>query len=426
MTSGPLQPFARNRLLHGILAAYAFIFLATAIAPRDRLTWVLENILVVLGIGVMALTYRRFAFSNASYLLIGLYLGLHAVGTQTGYMHAPAGDWLRDTFGLSRNPYDRIVHCAFGLLLAYPLHELLVRVGGIRGSAAYWLPAGIILALGSGFESIEAAVAHLADPAAGPAWLGAQGDEWDAQFDMSAALVGAAFAMLLAWTVRRGKNVAKATHPPRVPMPPFRERRLLQALCLAYAFIWIVAAIHPVKRDDWLIENILVFAAMPALFFTYRRLPLSDPAYVLIFLFLVLHAAGAHYTYSEVPLGYWIKETVHLQRNHFDRLVHLSFGLLLTYPLREIFIRVLQPRPGWTGSLAATMILAFGGFFEIIEGLVARVVNPELGAAYLGTQGDVWDAQKDMALALFGAALVILWTMWRDKRGVSSENSVTA
>jgi putative membrane protein len=140
--------------------------------------------------------------------------------------------------------------------------------------------------------------------------------------------------------------------------------------------------------------------------FTYRRLPLSDVSYVLLFLFLSLHSAGAHYTYSEVPFGYWLKETFDLQRNHFDRIVHFAFGLLLTYPVHEILTRTVQPRGVWPLLLAVAVITAFSGFFEIVEGIVALLVNPELGAAYLGTQGDVWDAQKDMALATGGAVIV--------------------
>lgn len=186
----------------------------------------------------------------------------------------------------------------------------------------------------------------------------------------------------------------------------FGERRLLHALCVCYALVWVIAAIKPVNRTDWLLENLLVFAFVPLLVFTYRRLPLSNAAYVLIFLFLILHAAGAHYSYSEVPFGYWLKETFHLRRNHFDRIVHFSFGLLLTYPVHEVLVRIVKVRGFWALLVPAAVIVSLSGFFEIVEGIVAWLVNPELGAAYLGIQGDVWDAQKDMALAIFGAALV--------------------
>ena len=187
---------------------------------------------------------------------------------------------------------------------------------------------------------------------------------------------------------------------------PFRKRKLLQILCASYAVIWIIAAIDPLKRSDWLLENLLVFGCVPVLIFTYRRLPLSDASYILIFLFLAMHTVGAHYTYAEVPFGYWLKETLHLERNHFDRIVHFSFGIM-AYPIREIFVRVTKARGIWALLLPAAITISFSGFFEIIEAVIATLVNPELGAAYLGLQGDVWDAQKDMALAVVGAALAV-------------------
>ena len=196
-------------------------------------------------------------------------------------------------------------------------------------------------------------------------------------------------------------------------MKPFRDRRLLQVLCACYAVIWIIAAINPKDRADWLIENILVFVSVPVLAFTYRRLPLANASYTLLFLFLALHSAGAHYTYSEVPFGYWLKDAFDLRRNHFDRIVHFAFGLLLTYPTYEVLKRTVRPRGVWAVLLAVAVIAALSGFFEIVEGIVALLVSPELGAAYLGTQGDVWDAQKDMALATGGAvivaAVIALW-----------------
>jgi putative membrane protein len=188
---------------------------------------------------------------------------------------------------------------------------------------------------------------------------------------------------------------------------PFHKRHLLHLLVLCYSIVWALAAVNPVKRNDWFVENLLVFICVPVLVFTYRRLPLSDTSYFLIFLFLLLHAAGAHYTYAEVPFGYWLKNFFHWRRNHFDRVVHFSFGLLLTYPMRELLRPALKPRGFWTLFLPAAVIVSLSGFFEIIEAVVAAIVDPELGAAYLGIQGDVWDAQKDMGLAVAGAALVV-------------------
>lgn len=193
---------------------------------------------------------------------------------------------------------------------------------------------------------------------------------------------------------------------------PFHERRLLHLLCVCYVIAWIIAAVDPVKRSDWLLENLLVFAFVPTLIFTYRRLPLSDASYVLIFLFLVMHSAGAHYTYAEVPLGFWLKDTLHLERNHFDRIVHFSFGIM-AYPVQEVLMRAMRARGFWALLLPVAIVVSFSGFFEIIEAVIAMIVSPELGAAYLGLQGDVWDPQKDMGLAMLGSLLTMSISAFR-------------
>jgi putative membrane protein len=153
---------------------------------------------------------------------------------------------------------------------------------------------------------------------------------------------------------------------------------------------------------------LLVFVAIPVLILTYRRFPLSNTTYVLAFLFLVLHTAGAHYRYADVPLGFWLQATFSLTRNHFDRIVHLSYGLLLTWPACEILVRAAGLRGFWAGAMPPVLIVAISGLFETLEAAVAVLVEPELGAAYLGTQGDVWDAQRDMALALAGTIPAIV------------------
>lgn len=192
-------PFFSNRFLQILLAGYALIWIGTAIRPRDWSTWALENIAVVIFLAMLAATYRRFTFSNLSYLLILVFLSLHAVGAHTGYAQSPVGFWLKEMLGLQRNPYDRIIHFAFGLLMAYPVREILIRSGTISGGAANWLPVSLMLTASVCFEIIEAVVAELVSPGAGPAWLGAQGDEWDAQLDMAMALLGALAAMLITW-----------------------------------------------------------------------------------------------------------------------------------------------------------------------------------------------------------------------------------
>lgn len=190
----------------------------------------------------------------------------------------------------------------------------------------------------------------------------------------------------------------------------FRRNRLLQALAVWYAGVWIVTAIQPVFPTDWLMENVLVFLFVTVLAFTYHRFALSDLSYILITLFLTLHAVGAHYTYAEVPLGYWMKDWFGFQRNHFDRLVHFLFGLLMAYPVREMFLRVASARGFWAYYLPLDVTLAFSAVYEITEWLAAVGVAPEAGDAYLGTQGDIWDAQKDMLAAGTGALICMVTT----------------
>ena len=190
----------------------------------------------------------------------------------------------------------------------------------------------------------------------------------------------------------------------------FRENVILKSLVMLYALVWIGTAIAPAYRSDWLLENILVVLFVPLLIVTYRILPLSDLSYVLITLFMILHAVGAHYTYAEVPLGYWVKDFLHLSRNHFDRIVHGSFGLLMAYPIREVFMRVASSRGFWAYYLPLDVTLAFSAVYEIMEMAIAKIVSPGAGDAYLGTQGDVWDAQMDMGCAATGAVLCMSMT----------------
>lgn len=192
--------------------------------------------------------------------------------------------------------------------------------------------------------------------------------------------------------------------------PNFWRKRLLQGLLVWYTIFWVWMAIAPVDRRDWLLENLLVFVLVGVLAATYRKFPLSDLSYVLITTFLTLHGVGAHYTYSEVPLGFWIKDTFDLSRNHFDRIAHFSYGLLMAYPVREVFLRVANARGFWAYYLPLDVTLSFSALFEIVEAVIAQFVAPNLGNAYLGTQGDVWDAQKDMTAVLVGALLCMALT----------------
>jgi len=190
---------------------------------------------------------------------------------------------------------------------------------------------------------------------------------------------------------------------------PTMERVLMGWLLL----LWLVTAIAPSYRHDWLLENLLVFVAVIALAATRRRFRFSSLAYALISVFLSLHLIGAHYTYSETPLGYWMQDWFGWQRNHYDRLVHFAFGLLIVIPVRELLCRAARLHGHWLWFLSLSVIMAFSALYEAIEAIAAMLISPELGAAYLGTQGDEFDAQKDSLLALLGAILtLLLWTLW--------------
>ncbi|MNF67372.1 Inner membrane protein YjdF [compost metagenome] len=188
---------------------------------------------------------------------------------------------------------------------------------------------------------------------------------------------------------------------------PSRKRQLaLIAGILLLAWLW--AAFNPLSRGDWLLENLLVFFFAGLLLATYRRFAFSLTAYWLFALFLGMHLYGSHYTYSETPLGYWFQEAFALGRNHYDRLVHFSFGLLLVYPLRELLQRSAGLSGRWLAILSLAVVMAMSALYEQVEMLAAVIVSPELGSAFLGTQGDEWDAQKDSGLAMLGALSMLL------------------
>ncbi len=193
----------------------------------------------------------------------------------------------------------------------------------------------------------------------------------------------------------------------------FRDNRFLQGLLVWLVALWVLTAIEPYNRRDWLLENLLVFIYGALLILTYRRFAFSNLSYGLFGLFMSMHLVGAHYTYSEVPFGFWLQDVLDLSRNHYDRIVHFSFGLLIGYPFRELLIRAVGVRPAWSYLMVMITVLGFSGFYEALEGIVAVIVSPELGAAYLGTQGDEWDAQKDTALAFSGAvtAMAVTWSL---------------
>jgi len=190
-------------------------------------------------------------------------------------------------------------------------------------------------------------------------------------------------------------------------LDPFQRNRVLHVLTAAYAAVWIWAAINPLHFDDWLLENVLVVAAVIFTAWLWHKKLLSDLSSVQVAIFLALHTVGSHYTYSLVPFGDWLKDAMEMDRNHYDRIIHFTFGLLIVYPMREFLARTGNAMPRWPGLTAFFVIATASGIYELIEWLAAVIVSPETGAAFLGTQGDEFDAQKDHALALVGAVATL-------------------
>jgi putative membrane protein len=197
----------------------------------------------------------------------------------------------------------------------------------------------------------------------------------------------------------------------------------LPATLLAlFAAIWLALAVSPISRQDWLLENLLVLIAMPALVATRQRMRFSNAAYVCLFAFFLLHSVGAHYTYSLVPYDRWwealtgttLNDLLGWQRNHYDRAVHFLYGMLILLPAAELLDRYAPSRGMWRAILPVLFVMSHSVIYEIVEWIAALIVAPELGEAYLGTQVDPWDAQQDMALASAGAALSMLFVRLRD------------
>jgi putative membrane protein len=185
------------------------------------------------------------------------------------------------------------------------------------------------------------------------------------------------------------------------------QRKLVLGLAGTCFVVWLFAAVHPLDRQAWMLENLLLIIFVIVLFFGHRRLELSITSYFVLAAFIILHIVGAHYTYAQMPLGLWAKDYFGLSRNHYDRFAHGGFGFLLSFPVRELLLRFSGISRRWSFWLAPAVILAVSGFFEIIESIVAETIAPGKGVDWLGGQGDEWDAQNDMLAAAIGASMMM-------------------
>jgi putative membrane protein len=191
------------------------------------------------------------------------------------------------------------------------------------------------------------------------------------------------------------------------------SRRYPAALLAAFGVVWVALAIHPLFRQDWLLENMLVFIAVPILVATSGRLRFSNVTYTCLFAFFCLHEIGAHYTYSLVPYDDWMQavtghrlnDFLGWQRNHYDRLLHFLYGLLVAPAAIELFAYYGRYARTWAFLFPFLFMASHSVVYELVEWAAAVAFGGDLGQAYLGTQGDIWDAQRDMAFAMLGSLL---------------------
>jgi putative membrane protein len=188
----------------------------------------------------------------------------------------------------------------------------------------------------------------------------------------------------------------------------FRENRFLHWICLGSIAAFLISGYRPEKTFDWALENVAISIGVLVAVISYRRIPLSDVSYLSLLVFLCLHEWGAHYKYSDVPLGEWMKPWLHTTRNHYDRVCHFSFGLMFSYPMQEVAIRVLRVTGPWRYYLPVECTLALSAIYEMAEAGMASILSPERGEEFVGMQGDMWDSQEDMFMAGLGSIVAMV------------------
>jgi putative membrane protein len=173
----------------------------------------------------------------------------------------------------------------------------------------------------------------------------------------------------------------------------------------------------PAGRVSWVLEvgpGLMIVAVLAAV---HRRFPVSNFVHVCVFVHILILVYGGYYTYALTPLGNWARQAFDLSRNHYDRVGHLALGIFPSFLIREVLLRRTPlVRGGWLYFLVLCVVLAIAAFWELLEWWATLVLASDVGQAFLGSQGDVWDAQWDMVLALIGAAVVLpIFSTWHDR-----------
>ncbi|MBV7492453.1 putative membrane protein YjdF [Pseudomonas sp. 2725] len=213
-------------------------------------------------------------------------------------------------------------------------------------------------------------------------------------------------------------------------MQPDPRLRHDLTLLMVFLLVVVVSGFAPRSRVDWALENLLVLLLVGTLVAVSRRFRLSAVSITLVFAFLCVHELGAHYTYSLVPyeqwssawLGFSFDRATGAHRNHYDRLVHLSYGLLLVYPVREVLWRLTPLRGFWLFFVTLNIMLSTSALYELVEWIGGAFLGKDTAKAFVGAQNDPWDSQKDMAIAVAGAFVSLLLV---SLRGMAQKQPVT-
>jgi len=192
------------------------------------------------------------------------------------------------------------------------------------------------------------------------------------------------------------------------PIPFSYFRMPLVLLSIVVVVCIATVANPPAGRISWLLEVGPGLAGIIILIVLYKRFPMSHMVYVCVFLHIFILIYGGYYTYAETPLGNWAKEAFGFSRNHYDRIGHIALGVFPAFIIREVLLRKTPlQRGGWLYFIIISIVLAVAAFWELLEWWVALIAASDVGTAFLGSQGDIWDAQWDMLLALVGAMVVL-------------------
>jgi putative membrane protein len=201
-------------------------------------------------------------------------------------------------------------------------------------------------------------------------------------------------------------------------------------LLMVFLLIAVVSGFSPRSRVDWALENLLVLLLVGTLVAVARRFRLSATSITLVFAFLCVHELGAHYTYSLVPYEHWsstwlgfsFEHASGIHRNHYDRLVHFSYGLLLAYPVREVLWRLTPLRGFWLFFVTLNIMLSTSALYELVEWIGGAFLGNDTANAFVGAQNDPWDSQKDMAIAVLGACATLVLV---SVRGMAQKQPMT-